>query len=279
MGPRRSSIKGWSTMRQLPAGFVRLFVSSIAMALAGVTLSAPPPAWAQNRFSEMPVSRAYQSCMALARSKPSEGFEAAIAWRDEGGGPAAHHCTAVALVGLGQLDEAAQRLEALAQNMNGFGARERAAVLGQAGQVWLRLGDGSRAYAVFTAALELDDSSAGLWISRGEVLARAGKYWEAIDDFSAALDRNSRSLNALVFRAAAYRLLDVADLAADDLTRALTLDPNNPDALTELGMVRNDQGDRAAARQAWLGAINAAPGSPAADAARAAIERLDVKTQ
>lgn len=279
MDRRCSSIKGWSTMRQLPAGFVRLFVSSIGIAIVAMFLAAPSLASAQNRFSEMPVSRAYQSCMALARSKPSEGFEAAIAWRDEGGGPAARHCVAVALVGLGQLGEAAQRLEALAQNMNGFGAKERAAVLGQAGQVWLRMGDGSRAHAVFSAALQLDDSSAALWISRGEVLARAGKYWQAIDDFNAALDRNSRSLNALVFRAAAYRLLDVADLAADDLTRALTLDPNNPDALTELGMVRNDQGDYDGARQAWLGAINAAPGSPAADAARAAIERLDIESQ
>jgi tetratricopeptide (TPR) repeat protein len=268
-------------MRQLPAWYLRLLAHPIGIGIAGVLLAAmqAPPALAQDRFSEMPVSRAYQSCMALARSKPSAGFEAAIAWRDEGGGPAARHCTAIALVGLGQLDEAAQRLEALAQNMKGFGAKERAAVLEQAGQVWLRLGDGGRAYAVYTAALSLDDNSPGPWLRRGEVLARAGKYWEAIDDFSAGLDRDSNSLDALVFRAAAYRLLGVADLAADDLTRALTLDPNNPDALTELGMVRNDKGDRDGARQAWLGAINAAPASPAADAARAAIERIDVKTQ
>ena len=163
--------------------------------------------------------------------------------------------------------------------MPGFGARERAAVLEQAGQVWLQLGDGTRAYAVFTAALQLDDTGAGLWLRRGEVLARAGEYWEAVDDFSAALDRNESSLDALIFRAAAYRLLEVADLAADDLARALALDPGNPDALTELGMLRKDTGDRDGARQAWLAAINAAPGSPAADAARAQIQRMDVKTE
>jgi tetratricopeptide (TPR) repeat protein len=227
----------------------------------------------------MPVARAYQSCMALARAKPTEGFEAAITWRDEGGGPASRHCTATALVGLGQLEEAAQRLETLAQNMKGFGATERASVLEQAGQVWLRLGDGTRAHAVLSAALKLEDSSARLWTRRGEVLASAGEYWEAIDDFSQALDRDSSIPDALVFRAAAYRLLGVADLAADDIARALTLDPNNPDALTELGMVRKDMGDPNGARQAWLTAIDAAPGSPAADAARAAIERMDVKTQ
>lgn len=219
----------------------------------------------------MPVARAYQSCMALARAKPAEGFEAAITWRDEGGGPASRHCTATALVGLGQYEEAAQRLEALAQNMKGFGARERASVLEQAGQVWLRLGDGTRAYAVLSTALSLEDSNARLWIRRGEALARSGEYWEAIDDFGQALDRDSRSLDALVFRSAAYRLLGVADLAADDIARALTLDPNNPEALTELGMVRKVSGDHNGARQAWLAAIDAAPGSPAADAARAEI--------
>ena len=266
--------------RSTPERFPVLSLRLIAIALTGALFATMgQPAHAQVRYSEMPVARAYQSCMALARAKPAEGFEAAIAWRDEGGGPASRHCTATALVGLGQLEEAAQRLEDLAQNMKGFGARERASVLEQADQVWLRLGDGTRAYAVLTAALDIEDSNPSLWIRRGEVLARGGEYWEAIDDFSQALDRNSGSPDALVFRSAAYRLLGVADLAADDIARALTLDPNNPEALTELGMVRKDMGDHNGARQAWLSAIDAAPGSPAADAARAEIERMDVKAQ
>lgn len=237
------------------------------------------PAQAQTRFSELPAARAYQGCMALARAKPSEGFEAAITWRDEGGGPAARHCTAIALVGLGQLEEAGQRLEDLAQNMGGFGAKERAAVLLQAGQVWLRLNDGTRAYAVFTAGLKLDDSDARLWVRRGEVLARAGEFWEAIDDFGEAIDRDVNSLEALVFRGAAYRLLGVPDLATDDLMRALALDANHPDALTELGLLRRDAGDRDGARQAWLAAIRTAPGSPAADTARAALQDMDVNAE
>jgi tetratricopeptide (TPR) repeat protein len=269
-----------STPERFPVLSLRLIAPAIAIGITGALFAASgPPAYAQARYSEMPVARAYQSCMALARAKPADGFEAAIAWRDEGGGPAARHCTAIALVGLGQLDEAAQRLEDLAQNMAGFGAMERAAVLGQAGQIWLRLNDGTRAFAVLTAALKLSDTNAELWIRRGEVLASAGEYWEAIDDFSEALDRNPNAVDALIFRAAAYRLLDVTDLAADDIARALAFDPNNPDALAELGMVRKDNGDREGARQAWLDAINAAPGSPAADTARAAIERMDVKTQ
>ena len=257
-------------MRRSPKQCIPRLMGPFGIGLAGVLLAIGfgAPAHAQNRYSEMPIARAYASCLAMARSKPSDGFEAAIAWRDEGGGPAAGHCVAIALVGLGQLEEAATRLEELAQNMAGFGAKERASVLEQAGQVWSRLGDGTRAHAVLSAALKLDDANANLWVRRGEILASA--------DFNEALTRNSGSLDALVFRAAAYRLLEVPELAADDVERALALDPDFPDALTELGMVRRDNGDREGARQAWLAAINAAPGSPAA--ARAALQRMEIKT-
>jgi tetratricopeptide (TPR) repeat protein len=268
-------------MRQPLLRWPRLATGPIGIGLGGALFAIVVglPAQAQTRFADMPVARAYQSCMTLARAKPTEGFEAAIAWRDEGGGPAARHSTAIALVGLGQLEDAAQRLEDLARNMSGFGAEERASVLGQAGQIWLRLGDGTRAYAVLSAGLNLDGGNTGLWIGRGVALARAGEYWEAIDNFNQALDRDSSSLEALVYRAAVYRLLGTPDLAADDVARALALDSSNPDALTELGMVRFAAGDRDGARQAWLAAINAAPGSPAADTARAALEHLDVKTE
>lgn len=268
-------------MRQPLLRWSRRTPGPIGIGLAGALFAivVGSPALAQTRYADMPVAQAYQSCMALARSKPTQGFEAAIAWRDEGGGPAARHCTAIALVGLGQLEEAAQRLEALAQNMSGFGAPERASVLGQAGQVWLRLGDGTRAYAALSAGLDLDGSNAGLWTGRGVVLARAGEYWEAIDNFNQALDRDSNSVDTLVYRAAVYRLLGTPDLAADDVARALALDPSNPEALTELGTVRLATGDRDGARQAWLAAINAAPRSPAAETARAALEQLDVKTE
>ncbi|MDH3738881.1 MAG: tetratricopeptide repeat protein [Alphaproteobacteria bacterium] len=257
----------------MPGPMVTGFAAVASAILVGA------PAHALTRYSEMPLARAYESCLALARTNPSDGFEAAIAWRDEGGGPAANHCTAIALVGLGQLEEAATRLEELSANMPGFGAKERASVLEQAGQVWVRLGDGTRAHAVLTMALELDAKNVKLWVRRGEVLASAGAFWEAIDDFNEALSRNDQSLDALVFRAAAYRLLEVPELAADDVERALALDPTFPDALTELGMVRRDNGDRDGARQAWLAAINAAPSSPAAHAARTALQRMEIEGQ
>ena len=73
---------------------------------------------ARERAKKVAAERAkrYGECMATARRRPQDGFEDAIAWRAEGGGTAADHCAAVALIGLEQYSEAANRLERLAQD-------------------------------------------------------------------------------------------------------------------------------------------------------------------
>jgi tetratricopeptide (TPR) repeat protein len=242
-------------------------------------IAAPDTAHAQDRYAEMPVGQAYQSCLSEARRNPDAGFEAAIAWRDEGGGPPSHHCVALALFGLGQFSEAATRLEALATDMPTATTREQSAILGQAGSVWLHAGDLTRAHTVLTQALEFDPTDPEIWIDRGDALARGGEYWDAVDDFSAALDRDNKRLDALIFRAAAYRLLEVPDLARDDIARALLVDPGNPDALMELGAVQAGVGEFDAARASWLQVLSVAPGSPAGAAAREALQQMDVKVE
>ncbi len=259
-----------SSIRRFP------FFGPIALLAAAMTAT---PAHAQVRFADLPAAEAYSRCIALARKAPEDGFEAAIAWRDEGGGPAARHCTAIALVNLGQFADAAIRLETLAREMNGFGAQERAAVLGQSGRVWRRAGNLDRARATLSSAVDLDPANAELRVDRGEISAAAGRYWEAIDDFNAALERSPDGVDALIFRAAAYRLLKVAELARQDLEAALARDADNPEALVELGAVELLDGRRDAARARWLRAISVAPASPAAEAAQRWLEKLDVKIQ
>lgn len=227
----------------------------------------------------MPAANAYRACIQLAKQKPGDGFEAAIAWRDEGGGAGAKHCTAIALVNLGQFADAALRLEKLAGEMKDFAGVERAAVLGQSGRAWFRAGQPDRAQAVLSTALVLAPDNVDLYVDRGEIVAASGLLWEAVDDFNAALERAPGHLDALLFRGAAYRLLDAPELARSDLEAALTHDTDNPDALVELGAVELLDGQRHAARQRWLRAINVAPASPAADAARRWLEKLDVKSR
>ena len=236
-------------------------------------------AQAQTRLSEIASTDAYRACIALTQENVDAGFEAAIAWRDEGGGPSALHCVALALFNMGQLEEAAARLEELANSMPEASDAERASVLGQAGNVVLRMRDLERAHTLLSKAIALDNRDAELWIDRGEVLARSGEYWNAIDDFSAALDRAPGHFDALIFRAAAYRLLDVDDLARDDIDRVLSAAPDQPDALVELGALHAKSGAFEDARAVWLQVIDIVPDSPAANAARDGLEQMDVKVE
>lgn len=224
-------------------------------------------------------ARQYQACMRLTRSNPGDAFESALAWEDRGGGHAARHCAAVALIGLKHFQPAAKRLEALAQEMKTAEPELRAGVLAHAGQAWLLADQLDRAYAVQTAALELTPNAAGLLIDRGATLAEAGKFQEAVGDLDRALALDGNRVDALVFRASAHRMLDALDLAARDADAALRIRPDDPDGLLERGNIRRLRGDRAGARDDWLQVLRGHDDTPAGDAARANLEKLDVKQQ
>lgn len=256
-----------------------ILVASLVTALLGFTVVTFGPAQAQIRLSELPPTEAYRTCILETQKNAEAGFEAAIAWRDEGGGPPALHCVALALFDMGQLDEAAKRLEELADKMPEASDTERASVLGQAGRVWLQLRELDRAHTVLSKSLSLDDNDPELWINRGEVLARSREFWDAIDDFSAALDRAPGHVDALIFRAAAYRLLDADDLARDDIDRVLDVVPEHPNALVELGALYAKSGALEDARAVWVQVLSLAPDSSAAQAARNGLEQIDVKVE
>jgi Flp pilus assembly protein TadD len=106
-----------------------------------------------------------------------------------------------------------------------------------------------------------------------------GAFWDAVDDLNRAIDLAPKRPDVLALRASAYRRLETLDLAEDDVTRALALEPGFPDALLERGILRRLKGDTAGARRDWLAVVRAGGDSPAAEAARDQLERLDMKTQ
>jgi regulator of sirC expression with transglutaminase-like and TPR domain len=79
-------------------------------------------------------------------------------------------------------------------------------------------------------------------------------------------------------RASAYRLVENAELAMADVERALALQPGHPGALLERGNLRRLIGDDDGARADWIKLLQTDPESIPADAARANLEKLDVKT-
>lgn len=126
----------------------RPVVFAASTVLATALAAAPAPA------AEIDNAAQYRACMALAAQDPEQALEKAMAWRDTGGGDAARHCVAKALMGLGQYDEAARRFEALAQDIKAEPAF-KARILGHAAQAWLMDGSAERAQGVLAAALRL----------------------------------------------------------------------------------------------------------------------------
>ena len=238
--------------------------------LSAAAYAAPPAA------KPIDNRRQYNACMQLARDKPSEAFEAALSWKGLGGGDAAEHCVAVALLGLGHHDEAANRLEALASKTKENHAI-KAGLLAQAAQAWLLSGKSERAEGVLTAALRLTPKDAALLVNRAEARAGRKNYQGAVDDLTRAIAIEDRRPDAYVFRAAAYRYLDELELAMADVEKALGLQPSHVDGLMERGILRRLKGDDAAARRDWLEVLRLAPQSPAAESARANLEHMDVK--
>ena len=79
-------------------GLIRFFASgaaAIAMLAAAVSHA---PAGAQE--AGFLGNREYKICLGLAAREPEQAFEHSLRWQDSGGGEAALHCSAIALINL-----------------------------------------------------------------------------------------------------------------------------------------------------------------------------------
>lgn len=251
-------------------------------AIPGAAAQAPAPA-PTNSPTKSPAgipgdaagTREYAACMDLARDDPKQAHETALAWRQRGGGDAATHCAAVALIGRGEYSRAAETMETLARTMTGSTVALRARLLGQAGNAWTIAGEPGRAYAAQTAALGLNPRDPNVLIDRGITLTSTAKFWDALDDLNQALKIAPGRADALMFRAIAWRHLGSLELADDDIGRALRLQPDNLDALLERGAIRRRRGDSDGARADWLRVLELVPDGPPTDAARGYLEKVD----
>jgi tetratricopeptide (TPR) repeat protein len=259
---------------------MRLPILSILAALAIVTAaSAQDESTDADRNEEFRNAQEYTACMTLAQRTPEEALGSAEAWEQAGGGDAARHCAAVALIGMGQYADAASRLEQLGTTLSTGDPALAAQILAQAGIAWQAAEQYERAVAVDTAALKLAPDNADILIDRSVNQFLLGKCWESIDDLNAANELSPDRGDILVFRASAYRCVESYELAREDVDRALALNPENLEALLERGTIRSLTGDPDGARADWLKVAEDAAGTPAGDAAQMNLERLDLKVQ
>ncbi|MFM8681993.1 MAG: tetratricopeptide repeat protein, partial [Alphaproteobacteria bacterium] len=149
-------------------------------------------------------------------------------------------------------------------------------LLAQAARAWQAAAEPARALDAIGRAVGLRPDDAELRLDRAELLAEAGKLWEAVDDLDAVLDRAPANAQALAMRAAARRRLEAPELARDDVARALAADPRLPEAWLESGILNRQAGRLDAARRDWLQVLVLDADGPAGDAARAQIEALEL---
>jgi regulator of sirC expression with transglutaminase-like and TPR domain len=249
------------------------FLGAIASILAIGSSLIAPEANARDKKAE------YQSCLQLTKREPEMAFESALAWKGEGGGFPARHCAALALVAMKKYHLAAPRLETLAEDLRLAGSNLLVPILSQTANVWLLAGNSKRANIVASAALAIEPENVDLLIDRGRILADTGNYQGAFADLDYALKLDPSRVDALTFRAAAWRHLGNNSRALEDVELALSLQPDQLDALVERGILYQTTGKENLARKDWLYVLNLAPYSPAADAARANLEQLDVNTE
>lgn len=225
-------------------------------------------------------AQTYDSCILLSKSHPDEALELASKWAAVGGGEGAQHCRALALVGLNDFGQGALELEQLAQKSKGT-VGLRANLLEQAGQAWLLQGEPTRAYNAQTAGLKLVTPDmpqyVRLLVDRAATLAEGAKFKDAMADLDAALKQQPDNADALAFRATAHRNLKEIDLALADAEAAVKADPRNVHARLERANIYKLQGRINDARRDWVLIPQLAPDSDAAKAARADMERADVK--
>ncbi len=212
-------------------------------------------------------SAEYERCLALLREDSDAAMAYAEEWAGQGGGEGARHCTALALIGLGAPERAADMLERIARDSHA-GSAARAAVLGQAGQAWMMAGDAARAYGATTMALTLEPQDADLITDRAVALAAMRRYAEALQELDQVLRLEPDRVEAMVFRASALRNLDRTEDAMRTITQALTAAPDNPEALLERGILHQLRGNEAQARADWERVVSVAPDSPAAELAQ-----------
>ncbi len=219
----------------------------------------------------------YARCLIAARQAPEIGMEMALRWKRLTGGEPAKHCQAVALLELGDVEEAAQRLEELADHPTAL-APVRAGLYAQAAQAWMDSANYDRALVNINKSSQLRPDDAGLFFDRALIHAALQDLWAAVDDLNRVLDIKPLAIDALILRGSAYRQLEIADLALDDIERALAMEPNNIDALLEWSLLARDRGDKTEARLAWIRILEIAPDSSTADVVRRHMEEMDVNS-
>jgi len=248
-------------MRLLATVFAAFWAASLAAFWLAV------PAWAAENASGAPAGDRYESCLADIRRDAGQALSAAAQWEESGGGPAASHCEALALVALRRYGEAAARLDDLARTLK-ITPAEHATLFDQAGNAWLLAGNPASAEASFTAALSSAPGDPEILTDRARARAMNRDWPGAEADLTAAIPQSADRVSLYILRASARHAEGRKDDARADIDAALKLQPSNPEALLQRGAMKYEDNDMTGAKADWQSVVTLAPGSHAAQIAQ-----------
>jgi hypothetical protein len=181
------------------------------------------------------VDPQYKECVALVKSDLEAGRAHATRWVNDGGGPPAHHCLAVAELAAGLPKVAAIRLEELASRSDTGDNLVRARILSQAALAWLQAEEPALAENAINAAFAAAPGAGELYLFAAMIYWAKGEAQATIDAIDAGERKSFTSIEGYVLRARAKHALLRHREAADDVVAALSIDPTNLDALVLRG--------------------------------------------
>lgn len=205
----------------------------------------------------------YGRCLQAASTSPAAALNDASGWARSGGGAAAEHCAALALLGLGRIGEAATRLDALARAPRVPSSGMRALLFDQAGNAFMLAGDGAKAASALRAALTLSAQDPDLFADLARAQAMQKDWTGALSSLNGALALAPRRTDLLILRASAHRALKQLAAARADIDAALKVRPGDSDALLERGLLKRQVGDIGGARADFTQVVKAGGGGAA----------------
>lgn len=228
----------------------RLGATAVALLVAGAAGAAP------ERKMPAPAidpAREYEACTALVQDHPQAALDSAAYWAEKKkGGVLAAHCKGLAQMALGQFGGASKTFAALAGS-KAFRLSDatRARLYAQAAQASIGARKPEQASAFLAKSIKLQPNIPQFRIDRSVTLGLLENYAGAVQELDAVLAKDAGNVDALTFRASAYRSLDRISEAEADIAKALVIQPDKPEALLERGVLRVIAGDIKGARQDW----------------------------
>ncbi|NNM77482.1 tetratricopeptide repeat protein [Sphingomonas sp. ID1715] len=221
---------------------------------------------------------AQPSCTDQIAADPVKAAETANGWHERGGGALARQCAALAYVAQERWAEAATAFEQAARETRPEEQLASANLWVQAGNARLAGADPHAAVTAFDRALvagQLSGPAKGeIRLDRARANVAAGDTAAARADLEEALRLVPEDPLAWLLSASLARRMDQLDRAQADIAEAAKRSPDDASVALEAGRIALAAGSLPAARLAFAAAIKNQPGSEAAKAAQAELDRL-----